>query len=181
MARPHEFIHRVILRHATTEALQRSGVYARSADAHLRARFNIAARTALRELGDQYSVEVSTPDSWCAEIQTICDALANRFRNHLTSGRVRFGIVQRMVALYLKHRWLLGDENKRPIFPVVDRLVMTLAQVPNPPNWSELDSVSDYLHVVDWIETIAAQKGYPSGVEWEAAEGRQFDDDLDFP
>jgi hypothetical protein len=84
-----------------------------------------------------------------------------------------------MVALYLKHRWLLGDENKRPLFPVVDRWVTAQARVPNPPNWSELDCVHDYFRIVGWIENVAARNGYSSGAEWEAAERRVPDDELD--
>jgi len=158
----------MILRNAVNAALQHAGVYAAGADAQLKREFKEGAKKWLTEFGNKYDRKTITETSWCDAIADLSTHLADGYGDYLNDARVRIGVSQKMISLYLKYRWLLGEEAKRPLYAVVDRGIMLSAKVFNPPNWTKLDDMKEYLKVVKKIEEYAQKQKSLDGAEWEA-------------
>jgi hypothetical protein len=175
----HQFIKRMILRNSVNAALQRAGVYDCGADVQLKREFKEKAKVWLVAFGNRYSREKASEKNWCNEIESLAKTLTEEFGNYLTGKRLRIGVSQKMISLYLKYLWLCGEGDKKPLFAVLDRKIMKLAGVTNPPNWTELDDIKEYERIVFEIDTFAKSKNYSDGAEWEAEEWNDEVDDDD--
>ena len=165
----HPFLKQMILRNTLTAAVQRAGVYQPGTDMRTKTRFRKAGEKWLTEFGARYVRATVTKDGWCDEIHSVCRSLEQEFKHHLRGGRIRFGIGQKMVSLYLKYLWLMSfDEAKRPLFAVLDRGVMKAAGISG--NWTHLDNRIEYIRIVEAVDRHALQSGYIDGAQWEADE-----------
>lgn len=164
----HRFIHTMILRNSVNAALQRANVYNDGFSQQMRKNFRESAKNWLSNFGDAYDVGNMNEEGWCVAITNFKAELENYFANCLRGGQINIGVIQKMISLYLKYRWLLGDPQKRPFFAVIDRGIMDVAGVENPPNWTELNDMEEYLLVVRRIDQFAVGAEYPDGATWEA-------------
>ena len=162
----HEFIHSMVLRNSVNAALQRSKVYT-DAPSLVRKDFQNAAKTWLRSFGERYDYSATSPEKWCFEIEELSHNLSGSFRKHLRGQSVKSGVNQKMISLWLKYLWLLGDCSKKPLFSVLDRRILAAAGVSNPPSWTTIESPSEYLRVVQAVDDFARSKGYSDGPSWE--------------
>jgi hypothetical protein len=155
----------MVLRNSVNAALQRANVYRDCANADVKRRFKEMAKCWLSNFGDLYSRQAANPNNWCDSIDALCRYLATEeFNPHLQGGIVRLGVSQKMISLYLKYRWLLGEADKKPLFSVLDRGIMQRARVNNPPNWTQLNDRYEYARVVEAIDDFAGEIG---GAAWE--------------
>ena len=174
----HTFIKQMILRNTVNAALQRACVYDDGVDTKLKGEFKVAAKQWLEEFGERY--EHSTADSklWCDEIQRLSEVLDQGFGPYLRDGKIKLGICQKMISLYLKYLWLIsGDEEKKPLFAVLDRGIMKAAGVANAPNWTLLDDMEEYIRVVRAVDDHAQRAHLGDGAQWEADEWPGMNDD----
>lgn len=183
----HQFIKRMILRNSVNAALQRASVYDGSADVQLKREFKEKAKQWLVAFGNRYSWGKASKKNWCKEIQSLAKTLTEEFGNYLTGKRLRIGVSQKMISLYLKYLWLCGEDDKKPLFAVLDRRIMKVASVKNPPNWTELDKIDEYKRIGCEINKFAkskinkkTKKYYSDGAEWEAKEWNDEVDEDDF-
>lgn len=174
----HKFIERMILRNSVNAALQRANIYGCGTDVQLKREFKEKAKVWLVAFGNRYSWEKASEENWCNEVQSLANTLTEEFGNYLTGKRLRIGISQKMISLYLKYLWLLGEDDKKPLFAVLDRTIMKEARVKDPPNWTELDNIDDYKSISHQINEFAESENYPDGAKWEAEEWNdEVDDD----
>jgi hypothetical protein len=159
----HKFIHRMVLRSAVNAALQRANVYGKDADNLLKKDFKEGARSWLEQFGYRYHRKSASCQNWCSDINQLAQLLTKK----LNGKRVSFGVAQKMVSLYLKYLWLLGNEDKKPLFAVLDRGIIKKAKVPNPPNWTSLD-LKEYKRVAACVDDFAQEKHGCDGAEWES-------------
>ncbi|MEY4939061.1 MAG: hypothetical protein RIQ93_796, partial [Verrucomicrobiota bacterium] len=166
----HPFIDRMALRNSVNAALQRAGVYANSVDSRLKREFKERAKAWLVAFVDDYDRATISEDAWCSAIDSLSRALSKEFCPYLRDERVKLGVSQKMISLYLKYRWLLGEVKKKPLFAVLDRGVMQTAGVVNAPNWTQLDERDEYLRIVRALDVFAKSRGHIDGACWEAEE-----------
>jgi hypothetical protein len=176
----HQFIKRMILRNSVNAALQRASVYDGSADVQLKREFKEKAKQWLVTFGDCYSRKKASKKNWCNKVQSLANTLTGEFGNYLTGKRLTIGVSQKMISLYLKYLWLCGEDDKKPLFAVLDRKIMKVAGVKNPPNWTKLDDIKKYKCIVSTIDTFAKSKNYSDGAEWEAEKWNDEVDEDDF-
>lgn len=168
----------MILRNTVNAALQRACVYRDEADLELRSEFKAAAKKWLLGFGDKYRRSTVSQALWCAEIESLSEMLTQEFGPYLRDGRVRFGVCQKMVSLYLKYLWLItNDDDKKPLYAVIDRGIMRVAGIPKAPNWTLLDDRRDYIQIVEAIDSYARKGGHVDGAYWEADEWVIDDDE----
>ncbi|MEK6699945.1 MAG: hypothetical protein AABZ10_13000 [Nitrospirota bacterium] len=105
---------------------------------------------------------------YCDEVASLKTHLNNKHSTVLSGGNVKIGVCQKAITLYLKYLWLLGDNSKKPIYATLDRGIMHLAGVSNPPNWTALDDIQEYERVEKEIDKFAKSQGWESGSAWEA-------------
>ena len=162
----------MILRNSVNAALQRAGVYTKEADTNVKNKFKHKAKEWLTKFGESYSINEFTSERWCDSIDELSIFLESEFGTYLRGGSMKVGVAQKMVSLYLKYRWLLGEAEKKPIFAVLDRGIIKYAEVPNPPNWTQINHRKEYLRVVNAVEDFAKKAGYEDGPSWEAESWR---------
>ncbi|HOD47579.1 MAG TPA: hypothetical protein PKK58_09405 [Opitutaceae bacterium] len=173
----HAFINRMALRNSVNAALQRAGVYANGVDSRLKREFKERAKAWLVDFAAEYDRTTISEDAWCEAIGCLSQALATDFGPYLRDGRVKVGVSQKMISLYLKYCWLLGEAKMKPLFAVVDRGVMQTAGVENPPNWTQLDDREEYLRIVRALDAFAKSEGHIDGASWEAEEWSDADEE----
>ena len=50
----------------------------------------------------------------------------------------------------MKYLWCLGKVNKPPNCPI-DRIIISKVDIKNPPNWTTLNNVTDYMSIIEKI------------------------------
>ncbi len=70
--------------------------------------------------------------------------------NHpaLNNGFLKFGISQKILNLYLKYLWCLGEISTPPHFPV-DRTIQIILKYKPVVNWTEIDSRVEYMRIIE--------------------------------
>ncbi|NCC62386.1 MAG: hypothetical protein EOM12_15925 [Verrucomicrobiae bacterium] len=63
------------------------------------------------------------------------------------------------------------------MFATLDRGIMQTANVPNRPNWPDIDTLDEYNRIVGHIDDLARTKGYGCGAVWEAETWSDESDD----
>jgi hypothetical protein len=95
-------------------------------------------------------------------INNLADGLSNTFGAVLAGQRMRIGIVQKALNLYLKYLWTVGKIPEPPQCPF-DNLV--IARVPGSwTRWTRLDSLDEYVRLV---AAARVEAGGISLAEWE--------------
>ena len=145
----------MVLRNSTNAAIQRANVYSAAALQAGKNAFREDLKAWLKHLGSRYLTWEYDGKKYCDEIASLKTYLNARHGAILNGGKVKIGVCQKAITLYLKYLWLLGDDSKKPIYATLDRGIMNLAGVTNPPNWTELDNIQAYERVVKEIDNFA--------------------------
>ncbi|MBN1997123.1 hypothetical protein JW935_06195 [candidate division KSB1 bacterium] len=153
------FIAQIILSNTQGSSFQRAYVYKEDID---KQEFVKAFRNKLESLKETYRKEVSEEDH-IKNIEKFREELSQKFPDILKGGKMRFGIAQKAVNLYLKFLWCLEYINKPPHCPI-DRTVLT--KVGYDIKWTELDDMKKYKEIIKSIKVKAEEKNQ-SIAEWE--------------
>lgn len=121
----------------------------------------------------QYLAEIKeigiNEDIHLKKIQELADRLTLKFKHVLYEGRFRIGISQKIINLFLKYMWSMGEIPKTCHCPM-DGIVKSLIQKePGKTvlvDWTQLDAMNDYLDYVNAVKQIA-EKDNLSITEWE--------------
>jgi hypothetical protein len=102
------------------------------------------------------------PDSeHCAIIGGIADRLSSEFAPALSGGRLRFGISQKALNMYLKHLWHFGHIVQPPHCPF-DSVILKALKIDD--LWTESDDEHEYMK---WVSVARKMAGNLSISEWE--------------
>lgn len=77
-----------------------------------------------------------------------------------------FGHAQKVLNLYLKYLWCMGEITLPPHFPV-DRIIQKKMKVKTISNWTKWESSVEYLKVIKHAKAQSQQKGFQSIAEYE--------------
>lgn len=83
----------------------------------------------------------------------------------IKGGYLKIGISQKLINLYLKYQWCLGNIQHPPHCPF-DRIIIQKLGYNSIPNWTKLDSEKEYRELVSRAKEIAI-KNNKSIAEWE--------------
>lgn len=175
----HKFIHAMVRRNTVNAVFRNADVYSKGASKEGKKEFKHCAKKWLAQFGERYSRRTATRESWVREIEALKSHLGANCGRNLTKGQVTLGIAQKMISLYLKYRWLLGEADKKPLYAVVDRQILKAIRLKNAPAWTTLDDQAEYKRVVDEIDRFAKSQNAPDGATWEADFWRAADDEED--
>ena len=146
---------------------QRAGVYVANVADSTKSVFRMAIRNKINKIVKNKYKTVSVSSS--AHIKTLIDIkkwIDESYSHILADGEIKFGIVQKIMNLYLKYQWCLGLVSMPPHCPF-DRIIITKMNPPNPPTWTKMNSVEEYKRLVSKALELAGDK---SIAEWELEE-----------
>lgn len=120
---------------------------------------------------EQYQHEV-LENKHIENIQALVDFTASEFPELLYNGKLKFGVAQKLLNLYLKYLWCISDIPAPPHFPI-DRIIQDLLKLPKRVSWTQMDSAEEYMMVINQAKKVMETKGYKSLAELELVEYRR--------
>lgn len=122
---------------------------------------------------DKYMEEIKakgiSEDVHNAKIQEMADLLTERFKPVLHQERFRIGVSQKIINLFLKYMWSLG-EIPEPCHCPVDGIIKDKIQQKMSGvelvDWTRLDDLFDYLKYIDIIRQFSISENM-SIARWE--------------
>jgi hypothetical protein len=103
--------------------------------------FKLRAEVLCNEYVERFKNKINNLDH-IKEIETIGTKLGNKFSKILKNKRMRFGITQKMVNLYFKFLWSVGEIETPPHCPidgVIKKQLLKLEPSIELPNWTEME------------------------------------------
>ena len=155
-----QFLRKIALSNTHSSSFQHARVYTKDVADSDREKFQKRFREKLAKLEQAYKNRVSE-DEHIQNIQAFADQLSREFPQVLVNGRMRTGVAQKAVNLYLKFLWCLGLIQEPPHCPI-DGIV--LIEVGDSSNWTELDGVDSYREIINKIKAVAGEQSLS---EWE--------------
>jgi hypothetical protein len=147
---------------AVIASLQRASIYSsRTSDLDRRV-LGKALRAILMEIAEQYTTPVSE-EAHVKNIVRLADTISAKCGAFLVNGRLRIGIAQKALNLYLKYLWCLEQIPTPPHCPFDSRIMTQLPQNVQV-SWTRLDDISTYLDLVVAAKRVAAGQ---SLAEWD--------------
>ncbi|HLV47315.1 hypothetical protein [Sphingobacterium wenxiniae] len=144
-------------------AFQRANVYKENISENQRKEFREFLMGYVdSELLPQYKTVVNE-DAHIQNIESLI-AHANQKAELLKENRLRFGVAQKIVNLFLKYHWCLGNIECPPHFPV-DRIIQGKLKIPITA-WTEMDDVEQYKEIINFAKEKASAEGL-SLAQWE--------------
>lgn len=156
------FLHTQVLASCRLASLQRANVYASSASDDQRIQFQRKLDLALTEIGSRYGTGVSESDH-VKNIEELAARLSKECGPALAKGRLRLGIAQKALNLYLKYLWCLRKIPMPPHCPLDSRIIQHLPSV-REVSWTKMTDVAEYRKVIAAAKDAA---GALSVAEWE--------------
>lgn len=102
-----------------------------------------------------------------SKIESLAQTITNKYVKYLHQDTFRYGISQKIINLFLKYLWVIG-EIEEPIHCPIDNIVRQAIIKQNPTfktcSWTEMTKETEYLEYIDAIISI---KKYKTIAEWE--------------
>jgi hypothetical protein len=168
----HRFIENAVLTNAVNAGLatrnEDAPVYADGAPDAGKESFRKGVKDWLRILGLRYFAWEYDLTRYCKEIESLMSYAQEQHFAVLANGAVKIGVCQKVIGVYLKYLWLLGDQSKKPKAPILDSKVLGKANVGG--NWTEIETIAQYRDMVDQVEQYVSDhhSDYDCAVVWEA-------------
>lgn len=153
----------VVLSNTRAAAFQRANVYTKNIKQKGKHRFIEAFENKLLGFKSIYATKVSE-ERHVKYIQAFAHELSAEFSHVLQGGRMKIGVAQKAINLFLKYLWLLDDQCTEPPHCPIDRVVLNAVDIDE--NWTQLDSINRYLEMIGRIRQLAERKGQTLAV-WE--------------
>lgn len=157
------------LRNTFNAAVQRgSTVYSVSQLDPRRDQFKQHIKDWLREFGTRYVAWEYTPQMYMNEIRDLKSSVNGAYAAILQPGMITLGISQKLVSLSLKYLWLLGNPDKKPLFPPLDGEVFAEIGINVKGGFKKLDDPTAIDDLWRQTDSHASKRGKRSGTIWEA-------------
>lgn len=138
-------------------AFQRANVYQTDAPAEQKGYFKTMTRAYIEDVVlNDYKTASVTDEQHVENIKRISDYSSN-FSEIFKEGKINFGIAQKMLNLYLKYMWSLGNIQEPPHFPI-DRIIqeklnkqakLSGINVLKMASWTQYPDEKHYLEVIN--------------------------------
>tara|TARA_R110000765_G_scaffold340818_2_gene430866 strand:- start:215 stop:763 length:549 start_codon:yes stop_codon:yes gene_type:complete len=143
-------------------SFQRAYAYTENASEVTKGYFKNMTSGLINNMLNQYKKGNVSDDQHIENIKAVRDNSRN-FSEIFNGGEINFGIAQKMLNLYLKYQWCLGNIPEPPHFPV-DRIIQqklnkndennTLAPLQIEP-WTRFKDETHYLKVINFSRELA--------------------------
>jgi len=121
----------------------------------------------------EYTMEIKSSGlsepSHIKKIIALADILTQKFESILHKGRFRIGISQKLINLFIKYMWSIGELDEPihcPIDGIIKRQIEKNIGKTNLIDWTKLDSIEDYMEYITSISFIAKKQNLSVAV-WE--------------
>ena len=129
-------------------ALQRSKSYKKDASGDKKEEFRNAVKKYVRGLVEKYYRNELGEKQHMRNIEELCNWASREYGDILKDGRLRIGIGQKILNLYLKYLWCLNKVTLPPHCPI-DRRIASSIDNKSSVNWTELDDLSVYENLIE--------------------------------
>ena len=136
-------------------------VYAASATGMQKDEVKQWVRKHLLGLGEKYKYQNLSEGEHVAEIRRIKAEVSKRFPTALHEGKLRFGVAQKLVNLYVKYLCTVGAANSAHHCPL-DGIVNKVAKLGY--QWNTSDSELEYIEAISKLKSYAGGTSLP---QWE--------------
>ncbi|GAG80144.1 unnamed protein product, partial [marine sediment metagenome] len=143
--------------------LQRSKSYKEDASDDKKEEFRNAVKKYVRGLVEKYYCNGVDEKQHVKNIEELCNWASREYGDILNDGRLRIGVGQKILNLYLKYLWCLNKVALPPHCPI-DRGIASIIDNKSSINWTKLDDISDYKNL---IEKAKKKTNSKSLAEWE--------------
>jgi len=141
---------------------QRANVYINGATDKERSEF----RNKLHDVVINIAAEYKDTVSEARHIDNIIK-ISRLKHSALNNGCMNFGVSQKILNLYLKYLWCLGEIDTPPHFPV-DRIIQQKLKITPVIPWTQIDSSEKYLRIIEHAHAkMQLEKKYNSIAEQE--------------
>jgi len=166
LSRPHEvYLENELWILAIGGAFQRASVYRDGVSETKRRKFREAIKARVRGfVKDRYCGQAVSSEDHIRTVEEISTWVSKEHSAVLSGGRLRIGVAQKLLNLYLKYLWCWGKIREPPHYPF-DKTIIDMLQCPRRVSWTELDDIGDYRMLVE-----AARKAAGDGLslaQWE--------------
>ena len=165
-------------------SFQRAYAYVESASEDIKVIFKINTTVFVENMLTQYKIGVVTDEQHITNIKKLSNS-TKQYSEIFNGGQINFGIAQKMLNLYLKYQWCLGNIAEPPHFPV-DRIIQQQlnkqAKIKGLPKlellpWTQFTDESHYIRVIDHARAIGSinlstEKLTPAQLELQLFERR---------
>jgi len=158
-----EFINGTLNQVTMNAALQRSNTYEQNTSDRQRRDFREDLCSGLEKIAQNYKSPVSV-DKHLINIQQL-QGVSRKHRDILDGGRIRIGVAQKALNLYLKLLWSLGKIKEPPHCPLDSVIINKLPRACRR-NWTEITTVRQYEILMKEVDKKAKEEG-KSIAEWE--------------
>lgn len=163
-------------------SFQRAYAYVKDASEKTKGHFKVMTSGYIDDMLSQYRDGSVSEEEHVENIKRVSEYSAN-FSEIFIGGRINFGIAQKMVNLYLKYQWCLGNIAEPPHFPV-DRIIQEkliksarknkIAPIQLKP-WTQFKDESHYLKVINLAREVAKVDWYAENLTPAQAELKLFE------
>jgi hypothetical protein len=144
--------------------VQRAGLYRNETTEKDRKPFQESLRGILEEMAGTY-VSPVTEVVHVANIKRLADELSAKHADILADGKMRIGLAQKALNLYLKYHWCLGEIPEPPHCPI-DAIVLGKVKGCETVRWTRMRTIEEYCDVIAKVKVAAAGR---SLAQWELA------------
>jgi hypothetical protein len=159
------FINNEIWMLTFSAAFQRAYIYSGGSEEDKK-EFRIHLRTFIdNEVLPKYSIKVEDNEH-LKSIYSIIES-SKQFKHILNNGEINFGISQKILNLYLKYRWCIGDIQTPPHFPV-DRRIQENIKYKKLFSWTQQNDSENYMELINHVRNeVEKSNQYDSIAEYE--------------
>lgn len=151
-------------------AFQRANIYEDSATDLEKRHFKTKLRGDVENMVSSYYHKPVDDSQHLQNIYEISN-YSQHFASILQGGKLNFGVSQKILNLYLKYQWCLGNIPEPPHFPVDRRIQETLGLYPII-SWTQMDNEKDYMKVINRVRASIDDKGSIAAYELKHFERR---------
>jgi|SRR5690554_403525 len=149
-------------------AFQRANIYASNVSEKQRNVFRAALSKYVEEIVFPQYKKAVNEESHINNIKKIISFSKGYESRVLSNNQLKFGVAQKILNLYLKYQWCLGNIQPPPHFPI-DRIIQQKLKFKPIINWTSMKSEEEYKSIIECARKDAEEKGV-SLAEWELEE-----------
>lgn len=162
-----QFIYQELWALTIAGGFQRANVYIKGVDEKHKGIFKDKLHELIINISEEYNKEIDD----VLHLKNINTISKNslQFKELLQGGKLKFGVCQKLLNLYLKYLWCLGENISPPHFPV-DRRIQEKLKISKIANWTEMSGKvgeTEYMNIINVAREVNLSLNYKSISELE--------------
>jgi hypothetical protein len=153
-----EFLEEVLFSSAFSAAVQHSKTYSEGIVQHDKDRIRESLKKFLRAIrtSSPYLGGGVTDEVHGCNIENLANDVGRDWSEYLYDAKFRIGTAQKLLNLYLKLYWCIGEIAEPPHCPIDRFIIRALDSKYHNINWTTLDDLAEYQRLIDAVKGVAA-------------------------